>query len=124
MVGENIRTIRKLKKISINKLSKLAGVSLGFLSDIENGKTNPSIDTLEKISEALEVDVKDFFEPTLNEKDVKNHKEAPSLLEGANKNTLNFFKELEEMGLFSEEMTKEEQEYLINIIKVAMKKPN
>lgn len=62
MVGENIRTIRKSKKMSINKLSELSGVSLGFLSDIENGKTNPSIDTLEKISDALKVEIKEFFE--------------------------------------------------------------
>lgn len=61
MVGENIRRVRNDKKISINKLSKLSGVALGFLSDIENGKTNPSIPTLTKIAKVLDVPVSEFF---------------------------------------------------------------
>ena len=45
MLGENIRKIRKAQKISINKLSKETGISLGYLSELENGKAkNQSLD--------------------------------------------------------------------------------
>lgn len=56
MLGENIRKIRKSKQISINLLSKKAKISLGYLSDLENGKsTNPTTEILQKIADALEV---------------------------------------------------------------------
>ena len=58
MLGENIRKIRKEKHISINKLSKMTGISLGYLSDLENGKsTNPSLEKLNTIADALECPV-------------------------------------------------------------------
>jgi transcriptional regulator with XRE-family HTH domain len=68
MLGDNIRRIRKSKRISINNLSKASGVSLGYLSDIENDKgVNPTKETLEKLAAALEVTVDEFFkdEPVL-----------------------------------------------------------
>ncbi|MDU4953443.1 helix-turn-helix domain-containing protein [Clostridium sp.] len=69
MLGDNIRKIRKEKKISINNLSKLTGISLGYLSDLENNKaTNPSIDKLNLIASKLGVPVDSFFDrnPILN----------------------------------------------------------
>ncbi|MDP4146096.1 MAG: helix-turn-helix transcriptional regulator [Bacillota bacterium] len=63
MLGDKIREIRKSKKISINTLSKTTGISLGYLSDLENNKSkNPSIEKLTKIANVLNCDVKDFFE--------------------------------------------------------------
>lgn len=63
MLGDNIRKIRKAKKVSINNLSKTSGVSLGYLSDLENNKLdNPTVDKLKKIANALDVSVKLFFE--------------------------------------------------------------
>ncbi|MFT9497206.1 helix-turn-helix domain-containing protein [Anaerosolibacter sp.] len=62
MLGDNIRRERKKKKISINNLSKLSGVSLGYLSDLENNKvSNPTIDKLLKIAYILDVSVDEFF---------------------------------------------------------------
>ena len=62
MIGSNIRKIRKSKKISINTLAKMANVSLGYLSDLENNKfTNPTLDKLTDIANALDVSVSDFF---------------------------------------------------------------
>lgn len=55
-IGENIRRTRNIRKISINTLAKIANVSLGYLSDLENGKmNNPSDKVLEAIAEALNV---------------------------------------------------------------------
>lgn len=67
MLGENIRRIRKSKKMSINALSKESKVSLGYLSDLENNKfTNPTMDKLSKIANALNVSVSDFFDDKEN----------------------------------------------------------
>jgi len=56
MLGTNIRKVRKEKKISINKLSEITGISLGYLSDLENNKaTNPALEKLESIANALEI---------------------------------------------------------------------
>lgn len=62
MLGDNIRKIRKEKKISINNLSKMTGISLGYLSDLENNNAkNPTMEKLETIANALGVSVKSFL---------------------------------------------------------------
>jgi len=49
MVGSRLREYRKRKKMMAKTLAKLIGISQGSLSDIENGKTKPSSDTLTSI---------------------------------------------------------------------------
>lgn len=62
MLGEQIRSIRKSQKISINNLSKLTGISLGYLSDLENNKAkNPSLDKIKLIAKTLNVSVEDLL---------------------------------------------------------------
>jgi len=62
MIGENIRTIRKKKGISQDKLSKLADVTLTTLTKIESGaNSNPTIKTIQKIAGALGVKVGDLL---------------------------------------------------------------
>lgn len=70
MLGDNIRAIRKEKKISINKLSKLTGISLGYLSDLENNKAkNPSVDKLNLIASVLDVSVDVLFKDDIEKWD-------------------------------------------------------
>jgi len=55
--GENpIRAWREYKKIKLNELAQKIGISASYLSQIENGKRNPTIDTLKLIATALRVD--------------------------------------------------------------------
>lgn len=54
-VGEKIRKERINKNIKQVELAKEVGISNTFLSDIETGRGNPSIETLKKISDALEI---------------------------------------------------------------------
>jgi transcriptional regulator with XRE-family HTH domain len=54
-LGENIRAIRNRKGITIAELCEGTGLSKGFVSQIENGKTSPSIATLQSIAEFLRV---------------------------------------------------------------------
>lgn len=62
MFGDNIKKIRKDKNIGLNQLAKLAGISSGYLSNIENNiATNPTMDKLENIASALGVSINDFL---------------------------------------------------------------
>lgn len=52
-----IRAWREYKNIKMNELSKKAGISPAYLSQIENDKRNPTIDTLKAIARELDIDI-------------------------------------------------------------------
>lgn len=55
-IGENIKTIRKEKNITLAKLSEKTGFSAGYISQIENGKREkPSQEFLKGIAYGLDV---------------------------------------------------------------------
>jgi len=54
-VAENIKRIRKSKKLSMERLAEQAGVSRSMLGQIERGEANPSVGILGKIAAALKV---------------------------------------------------------------------
>lgn len=54
-LGEFIREQREAAKLSLRNLSKLAGVSNPYLSQIERGLRNPSAEILQAIAKALEI---------------------------------------------------------------------
>jgi transcriptional regulator with XRE-family HTH domain len=54
-IAKNIRELRESKKISQEKLARLADVSNNTIIKIEAGKNkNPTLDTLKKITHALD----------------------------------------------------------------------
>jgi len=52
-VGDRIREIRESRGLNQDRLADKAQISKGFLSDIENGKRNPSSDNLLRIANVL-----------------------------------------------------------------------
>jgi DNA-binding XRE family transcriptional regulator len=52
-----IRAWREHKQIKMNELAKRVGISSAYLSQIENGKRNPTIDTLKAIAKELTIDI-------------------------------------------------------------------
>ncbi|MGY5352005.1 helix-turn-helix transcriptional regulator [Wenyingzhuangia sp. IMCC45533] len=66
LVGQNIRRIRKTKKLGQSELSSLTTVSRPTISNIEAGKFNLTISTLFDIAIALECKVEDII-PTLED---------------------------------------------------------
>jgi quercetin dioxygenase-like cupin family protein len=54
-IGTKIRAIRNRKKITIAQMSEGTGLSKGFISNVENNNTSPSINTLSTIAEFLGV---------------------------------------------------------------------
>mgnify|MGYP005782433489 FL=1 len=55
MLGDQIRSIRKRQEITLKELAEKAGLSIGYISQIERNLTDPSLSTLRKISGALGV---------------------------------------------------------------------
>lgn len=60
-VGSRLRELRQERGLSMRSLARLSGLSTNALSMIERGKTSPSVSTLYKLSEALEVPITAFF---------------------------------------------------------------
>ena len=63
--GNNLRSIRKSKKISMEKLALAAGIEYSQIFDIEHGKINTTISTIHIIAIALNIAEKDLFDFTL-----------------------------------------------------------
>jgi serine/threonine-protein kinase RsbW len=66
-IGVRLKELRDLRGISLRKLAKKAGVSASFISQVEQSKCQPSLNTLRKISEALDVAISYLLEPEGNE---------------------------------------------------------
>lgn len=60
-IGSRLRDLRAARELSLRQLAKLIGASPSLLSQIENGKVTPSVDTLYLLSGALGVPVASFF---------------------------------------------------------------
>ncbi|SFJ86336.1 cupin domain-containing protein [Thermoflavimicrobium dichotomicum] len=60
-IGARIREIRKRKKLTISQVAEGTGLSKGFLSNVENDKTSPSVDTLHTIAKFLRVPLSYLF---------------------------------------------------------------
>ena len=56
-LGENIKRIRTTKNISQGEIGRILGVDKSFVSNIENGKTNPTLATIAKIAKVIGVTV-------------------------------------------------------------------
>jgi len=61
-VGRRLRELRAERGISIRALAEQSSLNVNTLSLIENGKTSPSVSTLQQVAAALEVPINAFFE--------------------------------------------------------------
>jgi len=62
LFGRRIKELRKNCGLSQEELAEKAEVSSKYISRIEMGQSFPSIETLAKLADALNVELKDFFE--------------------------------------------------------------
>jgi len=62
-IGQRIRQLRESRGMTQSQLQSKSKVSRSYLSRIESGQMTPSLGTLEKISEALNVGLNRFFIP-------------------------------------------------------------
>lgn len=61
-VGRHLRELRVEQGLSIRALAEQSRLNVNTLSLIENGKTSPSVSTLQQLASALQVPIKAFFE--------------------------------------------------------------
>ena len=61
----NLRIIRKARNLSIERMSKYFDISPRELSDLEHGKTNVKLDTLESVCAGINIDITRLFEINL-----------------------------------------------------------
>jgi len=61
-VGQRIREERLKRGLSLRGLARAVGVSASLISQIETGKSQPSVSTLYAITSALGISVQDVFE--------------------------------------------------------------
>ncbi len=55
MFGDRVKSLRKERKITQGDLAQAIGITQGFISDIERGKTTPGSDILLSLSRYFEV---------------------------------------------------------------------
>jgi len=54
-LGKNMKRIRAKKKMSQGDIARALEVDRGYISNIENGKKNPTLATIQKLANALGV---------------------------------------------------------------------
>lgn len=60
-IGRAVRGLRQRHGLTVAALAARAGLSVGMLSKIENGRTSPSLATIQRLAEALAVPVTAFL---------------------------------------------------------------
>mgnify|MGYP005852696557 FL=1 len=61
-IAENLKKLRAKKGLSLEKIARLADLSLNTIVKVENGvNKNPTIETLTKIAKSLDVGVDDLI---------------------------------------------------------------
>jgi transcriptional regulator with XRE-family HTH domain len=60
-VGERLRAIRQLRRLTLREVAEAAGVSESFVSQLERGRSNASVATLQRLAAALGIEISDLF---------------------------------------------------------------
>lgn len=67
IISSNIKNIREKRKISLDELSSLTGVSKSLLRQIEKEESNPTISTIWKIANGLKVPFSSLIEASIQD---------------------------------------------------------
>ena len=85
-LGPEISTLRKAKRLTLEQVANLTGLSVGFISQIERNKNRPSVSAMYKLSRALGVSVNWFFFTADNDE----RGEASHLVRGCQRRVIEF----------------------------------
>ena len=73
-IGEVIKSYRLERSLSQGDIERRTGLLRCYLSRVENGHTIPSLETLAKIAEAMEISLADFFPGSASPQDREKKK--------------------------------------------------
>ena len=65
LFGRNLRRTRRLKEVTQEELALRADLSRTYVSEVERGARNISIDNMSRLAEALDVPLRDLVDPAL-----------------------------------------------------------
>ncbi len=88
MIGGRIKDIRNRKGFTQEELAEKIDINPKYLSSIERGKENPTLNTLIKLSESLNVNLNDIFHQIEIEDPAKRKALLISLLDEADDDQL------------------------------------
>ena len=88
LIGARIKELRRAKNLSQDQLSERVEIDPKHLSRIELGKSFSSLETLEGISEVLQVELKDLFDFSHLEPSEIDKAQIEKLLDGLNQDKL------------------------------------
>ncbi|MBR2751978.1 MAG: helix-turn-helix domain-containing protein [Clostridiales bacterium] len=83
MIGDQIKKLRKSKKISQDDLSEMLGISRSTLSKIENNRQTVDRETIKNISRVLDVDYRVLVAGDLLENEVLLSGSAEQIIKSA-----------------------------------------
>jgi DNA-binding transcriptional MerR regulator/quercetin dioxygenase-like cupin family protein len=63
-IGIRLRQLRKQRGLSLARVAKAAGISVGFLSALERSHMSASVSTLRKLARFYKTNILDFYDPT------------------------------------------------------------
>ena len=81
VISENLKRLREQRKMSLDTVARLSGVSKSMLGQIERGEVNPTISTMWKISNGLKVSFSQLLSRPQAEFDVVEGASVQPLLE-------------------------------------------
>ena len=77
IISRNLAKLRLQKRLSLDGLSELSGVSKAMLSQIERGESNPTVNTLWKIATGLRVSFNDLLWEDKPDIEIVRHASCP-----------------------------------------------
>ena len=89
-IGEVIRSFRGARGLSQGDIERRTGLLRCYLSRVENGHTVPSLETLAKIAEAMEISLAEFFPGTETSRD----RESQRMLSELSQDEIRFLGEI------------------------------
>jgi len=60
-LGENLKKFRIQKNITQTEIANTLGVDRSFVSNIENGKTNPTLSTIASLAKSLDITINELL---------------------------------------------------------------
>ncbi|HEY6873102.1 MAG TPA: XRE family transcriptional regulator [Geobacteraceae bacterium] len=75
-IGERLKRLRMINSLTQEELASRADLTKGFISQLENDATSPSIATLKDIIDVFGVSMQEFFSETTDDENVVFGKDA------------------------------------------------
>jgi XRE family transcriptional regulator, regulator of sulfur utilization len=96
LVAQNLKTLREEKRLSLDKLAELTGVSKSMLGQIERGESSPTVSTVWKIANGLKVSFTTLLSSPQNDTSMVHRANIRPLIEDNGKYRLYPFFPMEE----------------------------